>query len=361
MATLTVGKKLAGAFAVVVLVSLVGSSISLLNFSKLNQANAWNVHSYQVLRGSDDMLTNMVNMETGIRGYVASGDEGFLEPYTEGKKRFADSLKTVQALTADNASQQQRLAILSEMREKIEEVDQKLMALRADVNGNRTPESTLHDYFKQGADKQFMDRYRATTEEFNQAEEILLTTRSGEVSTMSATTKISLVVAGLITVLLSLGFGIAITRGIVRALGGEPVDAADVTRQIAEGNLAVAVPVSPSDHGSLMTSLDSMRQQLNTIVRNIQSSTESITVAAGEIAQGNTDLSQRTEEQAASLEETAASMQELTATVRQNTENVTQANALADKASEVALRGGQVVGQVVTTMQAISESSSKVA
>ncbi|MGC8020860.1 methyl-accepting chemotaxis protein, partial [Salmonella enterica] len=71
----------------------------------------------------------------------------------------------------------------------------------------------------------------------------------------------------------------------------------------------------------LMASLASMREQLTTIVRGIQTSGESISVAAGEIATGNTDLSQRTEQQAASLEETASSMEELTSTVRQNSDN----------------------------------------
>lgn len=65
MGSMTVGRKLGVAFGIVVLISLIGSAISIVNFLKLNQANGWNVHSYQVLRANDDMLTSMVNMETG--------------------------------------------------------------------------------------------------------------------------------------------------------------------------------------------------------------------------------------------------------------------------------------------------------
>jgi methyl-accepting chemotaxis protein len=83
-------------------------------------------------------------------------------------------------------------------------------------------------------------------------------------------------------------------------------------------------------------------------------------VAAGEIAQGNQDLSQRTEEQAASLQETAASMEELTSTVRNNTDNARQGSTLASAASATAASGGEVVQQVVATMQDISSSSTKV-
>ncbi|MGY5942959.1 methyl-accepting chemotaxis protein [Stenotrophomonas forensis] len=101
--------------------------------------------------------------------------------------------------------------------------------------------------------------------------------------------------------------------------------------------------------------------QLKQIVGRIQASASSINLAAGEIASGNTDLSRRTEQQAANLEETAASMEELTSTVKQNAEHARQANQLAIGAHGVASQGGEVVGQVVTTMSAIEASSKKIA
>jgi methyl-accepting chemotaxis protein len=101
--------------------------------------------------------------------------------------------------------------------------------------------------------------------------------------------------------------------------------------------------------------------QLTQIVGQIQASASSITLAAGEIASGNSDLSRRTEQQAANLEETAASMEELTSTVRQNAEHARQANQLAIGAQGVASQGGSVVGQVVNTMSAIEASSKKIA
>ncbi|MGS7838409.1 methyl-accepting chemotaxis protein [Stenotrophomonas maltophilia] len=101
--------------------------------------------------------------------------------------------------------------------------------------------------------------------------------------------------------------------------------------------------------------------QLTQIVGQIQASASSITLAAGEIASGNSDLSRRTEQQAANLEETAASMEELTSTVRQNAEHARQANQLAIGAHGVASQGGEVVGQVVSTMSAIEASSKKIA
>ncbi|WP_369975274.1 methyl-accepting chemotaxis protein [Xanthomonas bundabergensis] len=102
-------------------------------------------------------------------------------------------------------------------------------------------------------------------------------------------------------------------------------------------------------------------EQLAAIVGRIQTAAVSINAAASEIAAGNDDLSRRTEQQAASLEETAASMEELTSTVKQNAEHARQANQLAVGAAAVASQGGEVVGQVVTTMSGIEASSKKIA
>ncbi|MEY3122916.1 MAG: hypothetical protein RI993_1741 [Pseudomonadota bacterium] len=100
--------------------------------------------------------------------------------------------------------------------------------------------------------------------------------------------------------------------------------------------------------------------QLGGIIVQIKEAAELIGTASKEIADGNVDLSQRTEEQAANLEETAASMEQLTSTVKQNADNARQANQLASSASAVAVRGGEVVEQVVQTMGAINESSKRV-
>ncbi|WP_449466921.1 methyl-accepting chemotaxis protein [Stenotrophomonas humi] len=102
-------------------------------------------------------------------------------------------------------------------------------------------------------------------------------------------------------------------------------------------------------------------EQLSSIVSRIQQSADSINLAAGEIASGNSDLSRRTEMQAANLEETAASMEELTSTVRQNADSARQANQLAIVTANVASRGGEVVNEVVTTMTGIEQSSRRIA
>jgi methyl-accepting chemotaxis protein len=157
----------------------------------------------------------------------------------------------------------------------------------------------------------------------------------------------------------ALAMALVIARGVARQLGGEPSDVAALASDIAAGNLCTGVRLRAGDRCSLMFSLGVVRDQLTAIVRGIQTSSESISIAADQIAQGNNDLSQRTEEQAASLEETASNMEELTGTVRHNADNARHATLLAGRASEIAQRGGEVVGRVVETMKRISGGSAK--
>jgi methyl-accepting chemotaxis protein len=174
----------------------------------------------------------------------------------------------------------------------------------------------------------------------------------------SVHTVIAILVAVLVIVL---GWVVVLSRSVQQALGGEPDYAAHLCRQIAGGDLTIAVDAPTGNQENLLSAMRDMKQHLTTIIHRIKHSAESITTGAHEIAAGNNDLSQRTEEQATSLEETASSMEQLAGAVRQSAENARQAASLAENASGVAQRGGAVVGQVVETMLGISESSSKVA
>src|SRR5690606_39186282 len=101
--------------------------------------------------------------------------------------------------------------------------------------------------------------------------------------------------------------------------------------------------------------------QLVSIVGRIQQASSAINTGATEIASGNNDLSRRTEQQAANLEETAASMEELTSTVKQNADHARQADQLVTGAASVAARGGEVVGEVISTMDQIQAASRRIA
>ena len=147
-----------------------------------------------------------------------------------------------------------------------------------------------------------------------------------------------------------------------RSLLGPLRQVAQSMRRIAEGDLATPVPAARHDEvGQMIAALADMQQRLQGLVTDVRRSTESITTASTEIAAGSQDLSSRTEQTASSLQETASSMEQLTGTVKQSADSAQKANQLASSAAAVAERGGQVVCQVVTTMDEINASSKKIA
>ncbi|MBV8634477.1 MAG: HAMP domain-containing protein, partial [Burkholderiaceae bacterium] len=162
-------------------------------------------------------------------------------------------------------------------------------------------------------------------------------------------------------IVIALIMGVVVGAWLVRAISGPIDQAVTVAQKVALGDLTQRITVESSDEtGKLLQALKDMNDSLVRIVGEVRTGTETISTASSEIATGNLDLSQRTESQASSLEETASTMEELTSTVKQNAENARQANQLVVSASEHAIRGGTVVGNVVGTMGSIKESSRKI-
>ena len=134
-----------------------------------------------------------------------------------------------------------------------------------------------------------------------------------------------------------------------------------VLSALAKGDLTESIHGDyQGTFGQLKDDSNRTVESLTATISQITQAVDAVSTAAREIAVGNSDLSQRTEEQASSLEETASSMEELTSTVKQNANNAKQANQLAIGASAIAVKGGEVVGQVVSTMASISASSKKI-
>ena len=174
------------------------------------------------------------------------------------------------------------------------------------------------------------------------------------------TARMTMVGIGVLALILSAVIATMIIRSLLQELGGEPAEAAELMRAVAQGDFTRNVQVKAGDTRSLMANLASMQGNLAQIVSTVRQGSEGVATASAEIAQGNNDLSARTEQQASALEQTAASMEELGSTVKQNADSARQANQLAQSASTVAVQGGVVVNQVVETMKDINDSSRKI-
>ncbi len=187
------------------------------------------------------------------------------------------------------------------------------------------------------------------------------TLRDAAVQTAHATRQnanlFGLVAAAVVVVL-----GVLMTLFLVRSITRPLDEAVAAIDAIAAGDLTRDIQTTRKDEfGHMLRSLGQMVARLRGVVGEVRSGVESVSLASSEIAMGNQDLSARTEQTASSLQQTAASMEQLTATVTQSADTARQANQLAANAAKAATRGGEVVGQVVASMQEITHSSRKIA
>jgi methyl-accepting chemotaxis protein len=155
--------------------------------------------------------------------------------------------------------------------------------------------------------------------------------------------------------------GWMIARSVLGQLGAEPLALSDIASRVAQGDLSPVQGAQQAPKGSVLASLAAMQASLADVVGRVRQAADSIATGSSEIATGSADLSNRTEQQASSLQQTASSMEQMNTSVQSNADAARQATDLASRASAAASKGGDVVGQVVVTMDDITGSSRRIA
>jgi methyl-accepting chemotaxis protein len=203
-----------------------------------------------------------------------------------------------------------------------------------------------------------LNQATAELQAFNALEKQRAAAASEAANARAGQTEKAALIAGAVVLSLSALLAWRLTVSITQPLQAAEAAAA----RMAEGDLDFEVEVHGRDEAArMLNAMGNMRAKLAGVVAHVRMNSESVATASSEIAQGNNDLSSRTEQQASALQQTAASMEQLGTTVRHNADSARQANQLSQGAADVAVRGGEVVGRVVTTMKGINESSRKIA
>ncbi len=161
-----------------------------------------------------------------------------------------------------------------------------------------------------------------------------------------------------LAVLIAIGFGLFLTRVIVRQLGGEPDYARDVVSRIAQGDLTVKVELRKGDEDSLLAAMNSMVLRLTDVIGQVTSSADSLASASEQVSASSGTLSQNATEQASSVEEISASIEETAATVTQNAENAGLTDSMATQSAASAKEGGEAVRETVDAMKSIADKIS---
>jgi methyl-accepting chemotaxis protein len=356
---LTVARQLQVAFGTVLVLMAVLGALAVLGLQRVDQQAAALAGKW--LTGVQHLATmrvSLIDARSWESKHARQEDRSYHAEYEE---KITENVKLLSAELAayeaklDSAAERELFASMQKSEAAYLKAQSQVLALgrekkqmdAADVSDGLA--STAFDEAITALDK-------LSTYNFEQAQ---------QAAAMSHSTYRQARVAVLVLVSLALvaGLGLAVTisRSLLRQLGGEPAVAVNVARAVAAGDLSTPIHLGAGDSSSLMAQLQAMQRSLADTVSQVRSGSEQVATASSQIAQGNQDLSGRTEQQAASLQQTAATMDELGSTVRNNADNARQANQLALNASGVAVKGGEVVSQVVATMKGINDSSKRIA
>ncbi|HEY0062500.1 MAG TPA: methyl-accepting chemotaxis protein [Telluria sp.] len=357
----TVRTRLLAGFLIVAILGAIVAGIGIVNMGKMNaQAERAYTNDLLGISASKEANINLMYIARAIRNVmIARTPEEkakFQGVADKSRKMLQQQLDTARPLFRTEAATR----MFAELDKGLVEYDAavaELMRKTADVSPEGQAAAAEFVFTTLAQKANYVDDKLS---ELGANKEKAAAAASAEATALYTESRTLMIVLVLCSLGIGIGIGLWITRSLTSQLGGEPAYAAEMADAIAKGELSTVIRTRAGDQNSLLFAMETMRTALVKIVGQVRSGTDTIATASNQIAVGNLDLSSRTEEQASSLEETASSMEELTSTVRQNADNARQANGLAKSASEVAIRGGSVVSEVVDTMASINESSRKI-
>jgi CHASE3 domain sensor protein len=217
-ANLPISRKLMAAFAAVVVVIFASSAIVFDRLRVIEWAHDWRVHTIDVLDTLQNAMDAMLDQETGLRGYLITGDENFLEPYHRGGNAYTAASQKIRDLTSDNPARQSRTSDNPAQQSRLDELNElarkwrsgfaeRAIALMAKFE-TREDARALEG---STAGKTAMDLIRAKVHEIEGAERDLLAKRDAVQSQAFATAYMMTIVGGAASLIIATLMGVLLT------------------------------------------------------------------------------------------------------------------------------------------------------
>jgi methyl-accepting chemotaxis protein len=354
-ANLKIGQRLATGFTLVILLMLAVTTIGVTQITRISgsiEAMASNFYPKTVMANTIKGALNDTSrsMRNVLFMSVAAEINAELATIDKSSQVISDTL-TKYETSASSTEDKRLIANVNDARAKYLPILSNYIKLIKDGQIEQARDLTLPEIAP------FQQKYFSALDQLIEYEGGLMDKAGRQAESVSNSARVLMIALAAMAGALAVLVGLLVTRSITRPLTA----AVAVAKRVAGGDLSKRVEVISRDEtGELLQALRDMNDSLVATVSQVRAGTETIAIASREIASGNADLSARTETQASSLQQTASSMEQLTTTVKQNAENAQHANQLVSTASERAVKGGQVVGQVVSTMGSIKDSSRKI-
>ncbi len=302
---------------------------------------------------------DMVNQETGQRGFLLTGKDISLEPFRNGVEALKTHLNKLERMNyaAAGISKAEVDSIKQLASDWSEKAALPEIAAREEMNKNNRTVNDVILMMEKGSGKTLMDGMRVIFSDIVAAEQGLLTVRGEEARSKASFTKIVTVAGSLLAMVIGIGVALFITRSIMRQLGGEPGYVAGLVSRIAKGDLTIKFDENMKEVG-IYGAIKGMVGRLQNVVSEIQAAANNVASGSEELSSSAQNMSQGATEQASSLEEVASSMEEMSANISLNANNAIMTDKLAVKAAQDTKQGGEIVSQTATAMKQIAEKIS---
>ena len=354
LANLNISQKLYAGFGVVLLIILLLVLSTWRGFDQVERAVRLNIHTYDVIIESGDLLASLINIETGARGFVITGRDQFLGPMQTGEKDFREHMAHVRQLTRDNPAQQRRFDELQALHDQwLSEDINGYIELRRQVSTASRDFDALVERISAGNAKVRMDAMRRILGEVQAEERALLEQRTGSMNAAKSLSLVILLVGGLIATALAVSVAFLLSRSIA----GRLQQVVEVARDIAQGRLDSRIERAGSDEiGVLLDAFDTMQQRLREMIGQIRAGAVQLVEAAQNISSASTQLSVSTQEQSQAASSMAATVEELTVSINHVADNANEAHGLSSDSGRQSAEGGAVIQETLVSMQRIADT-----
>ncbi|CAN5482177.1 HAMP domain-containing methyl-accepting chemotaxis protein [soil metagenome] len=390
---LTIGTKIGAGYGLALVLLVIIGAVSYQSTVRLIEAAGWVSHTHNVIDQAEDVLSAVKDAETGQRGYVITGDESYLTPFSGAQKRADEAIKSLTALTADNGVQQANIRTLEPL------LSDRFARLNQGIEIRKTQGLEAGSKFMgTGEGKQIMQEIRATIDNMVSIERTLLDQRATAEQARAADTK-STIVLGVLSAVVALAIvGFFLTRDISVPVG----TITQAAKRIAAGDLTTTVTMEPrSDEvGELMISFNqmtewlgqmakvaeriaagdlvaeikpqsskdvlglsfsAMRERLRRSTRDTQEATNVLSAAASEILASTTQVAASAAETATAVAETTTTVEEVKQTSQVSSQKARLVSENAQKATQTALTGRRAVEESIAGLQRIQEQMGSIA
>ncbi len=306
---------------------------------------------------------DLVNMETGQRGFLLSGQEVSLEPYIGGQQSLAEHINELRGMVYLGAITDAEITQLeSRIKDWIDQAAQPEIDARRAMNENSATIEDLSILMRNGPGKSIMDSIRVKLDEIVKAEEVLIAVRSQEQQDSSSFTNGFTLIGTLVAIVIGLSIALIVTRGIL-----VPVNATNrILEDIAdgEGDLTIRVPVKSKDEiGTLGKNFNRFVEKLHGIIKDISESSSKLESSTSNMNIVMEQTMTAVSNQKLETTTVATAITEMTATIKEVAQSAEGASEAANQANDESISGRAIVDETVKSITELAtdlEKSSEV-